>query len=207
MDIDEIREELQSSFRTKKVGLKWPFGFMEFERDDFLKLYEIRDHVTEIVNKAFVERWVMYYDLTKEDVGSSVQSLNDNADYLDGKITDLRGRLSKKASALLQIIEELRTQCRQHAKKINKLNQEMEEGNKGEYESDYKVQPADWLPEPLCDFRLTVYPLIKVLIDVLPDDSQAKKRAREYWYNGRAHLSEYEKVQANPSWKTLREDS
>ncbi len=207
MDIEEIREELQSSFRTKKVGLKWLFGFMEFERDDFLKLYEIRDHVTEIVNKAFVERWVMYYDLTKEDVGSSIQSLHDNADYLEGKIRELRGRLSKKANALLQILEELRTQCRQHAKKINKLNEEIEEGNKGEYESDYKVRPADWLPEPLRDFRLNVYPLVKALIDVLPDDSDAKKRALEFWYKGRAHLAEYEKDQVNPSWKPLREET
>ena len=40
MDTEEIKEELNSSFKIKKVSLKWVFVGFDFERDDFLKLYE-----------------------------------------------------------------------------------------------------------------------------------------------------------------------
>ena len=83
MNIKELQEELNSSFKTRKVELNWFFGKIEFTREEFLSLFEIDDHVAEIVNKGFVERWVMHFDLTKEDPDKSIASLFETADFLD----------------------------------------------------------------------------------------------------------------------------
>ena len=148
----------------------------------------------------------MHYEFTKESVEDSVNSLNDNAEFLDMKIRELRGKLSKEAYALIRILEELRSLCTLHAKKIYNLNKEMEEGNKFEFESNFKIRPSDWLQEPIREFRLAIYPLIRVLIDVIPEESSTKTRALDLWFSGRKHLEERDKERSNPNWKPIREE-
>jgi hypothetical protein len=156
--------------------------------------------VHEILDKSFVERWVMHYDLTREDPATSIASLETNAEYLETKKKELAGRLSPKQQGLIRLIEELRSQLVVHAKKLKNLKREVDEGNAARSESQFRLSPSDWLPEPLREMRLATYPLIRAMIDLLPGDHPGRDRALETWNAGRTILSERDKDQAQPRW-------
>lgn len=212
MNMADVREELASHFRTAKVALQLPFGYgegasaeirgsrLEFTRDEFLALYEVHDHVAEVLLRSFVEKYVMHYDLLKEDVVGSITSIKENAAYLDRKLNELRGKLPPAQRGLIRILDLYRSNCEFHAKKIDKLRREIEEGNSGEWESEYRIGINDWLPRPLREFRLSVYPLVRTLIDTLPDDDPVKSRTLQVWYEGRKILEESQKDQTLPLW-------
>jgi hypothetical protein len=117
MDTKEIIGEVQSRIGIESVKLVWGFGEISFKSKELLSTLELRDHIGEIINKGFVERWVMFYDLTKEDVIRSIESMREVAAFLDNKISELRGKLSYASNGLIQIIEKLRSACIANAKK------------------------------------------------------------------------------------------
>lgn len=205
MGIQELREELNSKFKIRKILFKWLFGEIEFTREEFLSLFDMADHIAEIVNKSFVEAWVMHYDLTKEDPDRSIKSLFETAEFLDLKVKELRGKLDENNRSLTRLIEQLRSDIITHAKKIREHKERIDEMNRGEYESKYRLHPCDWLPDPLREMRLCVYPTIRSLIDLLPNNHPTKQPALDIWYSGRAILSERQKDEALPSWQLKRD--
>jgi hypothetical protein len=212
MEMADVREALASGLRSRKVFLQLPTGYgdgasaevgprrIEFSRDEFLGLYDVHDQIADILLKSFVERGVMHIDLLKEDVARSVASMKDVAAYLDQKLGELRGKLPPDQRGLIRILDMYRSNCVTHAKAIERLSREIEEGNRGEFDSEFNVRPSDWLPRPLREFRLSVYPLIRALIDALPDEDLVKERALQGWYEGRKILEESQKDQAIPRW-------
>jgi len=219
MSMADVRAELQSSLRAQKVTLQLPMGNgdgasaevgtrrIEFTRDEFLSLYDAQDQIADIMLKSFVERYVMHYDLRREDVVRSIASIREVAEYLDKKLDELRGKLPKAQRGLIRILDMYRSNCITHAKAIEKLNEEIEEGHRGEFESEFKVRPSDWLPEPLRKFRLSVYPLVRALIDTLPDQDPVTIKALRVWYKGREVLLEEQKDQTIPQWLVGRQES
>lgn len=200
MDTRETINEIQSRLSVEKVTLKWVFGEVSFKPKELLGALELQDYISEIINKGFVERWVMFYDLSKEEVDRCIKSLREVATFLDGKISDLRGRLSYKANGLVQIIEELRSACVTNARKIEEANKNFEEGNRYEIALEDRIAPHEWLPDYVKEFRLSTYPLIKAIIDFLPDNNLTKEKALEVWYSGRKLLPESDKDKTLPSW-------
>ncbi|MGH9941592.1 MAG: hypothetical protein ACRD9R_04430 [Pyrinomonadaceae bacterium] len=200
---EEKKEELSSRFRVREVVLKWFFGEAKFSREEFLALFDVHEHVAEVLNKAFVEKYVVHLDLRKEDPEDCIASLMKVSEYLDSKIRELRGKLPPPQRGILRILEQIRSASVEHGKLLYSRNKEMEEGNLGEFESEYHIRFADWVMEPLREFRLAVYPHFRVLIDLLPADHPAKERAEDKWYEGRALLTEKQKDLALPRWKLL----
>jgi hypothetical protein len=207
MDTKEIIEEVQSRVAIENVKLMWGFGEISFKSKELLSTLELQDHISEIINKGFVERWVMFYDLTNEDVIRSIQSLREVATFLDTKIQELRGKLSYTSNGLIQILEELRSACITNARKIEEANNNFEEGNRYEIAIDDRIKPHEWLPDYLIELRLSTYPLIKALIDFLPETNLTKKKAIDVWYSGRTQLPESEKDKASPSWNVTSTNS
>lgn len=180
---------------------------IEFTRDEFLALYEVHDQIADILLKSFVEKFVMHNDLLSEDVAGSVARMKGVAAYLDQKLGELRGKLPRAQRGLIRILELYRSNCVFHAKAIETRNREIEEGNRGEFESEHRIRASDWLPELLRQFRLSVYPLIRTLIDTLPDHDPVKVRTLQVWYEGRKMLTERQKDQTVPLWLVERPNS
>ena len=191
MSMVDIREELSSSLRGKRVTLQLPMGSgdgasadvvawkMEFTRDEFLGLYDVQDQIADILLKSFVEKNVMYddVDLLGDDVVRSIASMKEVAKYLDRKRDELRGKLPRAQWGLIRLLDMYRNNCATHAKAIEKRSVEIEEGNRGTFESESKVRASDWLSAPLREFRLSVYPLVRTLIDTLPNQDPVKEKA------------------------------
>ena len=79
-------------------------------------------------------------------------------------------------------------------------------GNRGE-EAEFKVWFPDWIINTLRTFRLGVYPHMRVLIDLLPDDHPAKAPAFSEMVEGRSLLLEEQKDQATPHWRLREADT
>jgi hypothetical protein len=92
-------------------------------------------------------------------------------------------------------------------KKIEGANNNFTEGNRYEIALEDRIAPYEWLPDYLIEFRLSTYPLIKILIDFLPESNMTRNKALDIWYDGRSILPERDKDKALPSWKMIGDKS
>ncbi len=204
-NLQMVKDELTADFSVKKVVLKWVFGEISFERNEFLTLWQLQDQILHILNKAFLERQVMYMDLKKEDPEWSAKSLFEVSDFLDSSIKELAAKTSAQNKSLIRLLEEFRSQSVVFAKKLRNTNAEMEEGNKGELESEYKVRPCDWVPPILSDFRLAIYPIVRTLIEILPEGDRGRERIEDTWFHGLDVLQDTkERFKSEPTLSLIR---
>jgi hypothetical protein len=202
--VQDVRDELKAEYSGKRVILKFgALGQIEFERKEFLDLWAVQDQVAEIVNKTFSERLVTHADMKAERPGYCIESLQAGASALDQKRGELRAILPSTSRSILTVLENLRTEFQSSAKTIRNTASKMDEGNAGEYDSTCRVEPSDWLPDVVRQFRIRTYPSFKFLIELLPDDN-TKERAENLWFEGLNALSNREKLSSQPSAQILK---
>lgn len=188
-------------YAITKAVLNPPFGKIEFTREEIMASHILNSHLTEILDKAFVERWVMHCDLLKEDLSECIYSLNANAEYLNSKISELRDSNAENTTSIVFALHEIRSACVNCARQIAEMEKKVEAGNAIAFGSGDRMRPADWLPTIIADFRYRVYGYIRGLIDLLPEDNDLHKRIKVVWKDGLSTLKDEQKIDVSAPWQ------
>ena len=205
MDTQELHEDLlQPNGHSTVVVLKQQPRELKLTRDEFVGLFEDDVHpvIADILKKAFLGKLVMTIDPVKDkDPELVIGSLKEIVGFLKPRIDEWKDESSETKRGLLRLLQLFKIECELAAWTIKGRHQGMIEGNRGEFESDYRVRPSVWLPKMVREFRLAVYPYLRFLIDTLPESDPTRRDALKTWYEGRKLLDEQERDQVIPSWR------
>jgi len=201
MSFSEVLDELKTRIGISKVKVKFWFIEYEFDRTAFLQLPQIYSTIEILLRKLFIDRQIMWMDLTKEVPEYCLKSLEDMAELLDEKIESMSGKLSRDDSPVVVFLHEWRTACISSFKSLRRKRDEAEEHNTMTFGMDERIYPHEYISEVIKEFRLNTYPIVRAFIDMLEENNQTQKEALRIWYQGRKILEEEEKDKVVPQWK------
>ncbi|TWB21115.1 hypothetical protein [Nitrospirillum bahiense] len=166
---------------TLTVG---PIKLKELKIPQFRALASDEATIERILSEMFIKRAVMWIDFRRERVSDCIASLSE-LEQLCGKTAEEFSATGKDAD---QIISSMCRgwECQCH-EAIAILKSGIEEERAPE-NTGMDISATDYIPDALGDMRKKTYPLIQMLIELLPEESEIRTIAKEKLVYGKDEL-------------------
>lgn len=204
MEFRDLVQVLRTPLSVKRVSVAaGPFLSLEFEREEVLGLEELQLRTERMLRMQFIERRVMWEDIRKEFPEPSIDSLQGAALELDEEIREMTKSRPPIGPGLIRLLGHWRTGCVLTKRFLEDRVREATELNRTAFHQDEFIRPRDeaFMPAALVVLRERAYPVIRALLDTLPEKNATRVEGMATFLAGRAFLSEPEKEALTPQWK------
>jgi hypothetical protein len=179
------------------LKVEWK-GVSEIAKDEIL--------LAKMVHELFVDKSVMHASMDKEQVDYVLTSLSDLRTTVDSYVDKFIGAHSAQdrflGSCLLLLGSAAKVAIRQIQEAQAQESSDREAYSRFEIlESDSILRAESMLDQILADFRRDAYPAVVLLIDLLPTDHLARRRAEPLLTKVKVFLLQRFSELPEPSWE------
>jgi hypothetical protein len=152
---------------------------------DGISIEQIKDlrkddvYVSQILKRIFVDKEIMWQDLTREKMSLIIKSLEDLKVYSDTEVNNLIARDKKKDKLFIQLLQLLSAISLTYKNKCFRHIEACGEINRTALTNEDMMEPEEFIAEDLLEFRREALPIANVFIATLPDNNLIKSKAIE----------------------------
>lgn len=166
-----VEADLEKKTITIKAGpftLRIPYG-------TYKALMSKRSTVVDILSRLFIQRGVMWEDFRREKMDECITSLREIQKLAQEEHNKLKETNAKQDEYFASIMFAWANVCEQA---VTELGQALETEN-DPVETGIDFGAGDFLAPVLLECRKSTYPLVDLLICLLPDDDPVRQQASE----------------------------
>ena len=162
-----------------------PFVEVKFEKAELQALVRESESVSDIVAKCFVRRRVFWEDIRKEDRNAVVKSLAEAESDLDEWSSRLASSTASSVVALTKFVRAWANGTSLARKELRDRLREIDEEKATTLGYDWANEDRDQaMHDALVSLRKRIYPLVTVLVALIPDDDPTKAEAQDFLDRG-----------------------
>lgn len=162
-----------------------PFAKLIFDKAEFHALLQGQSHISDVVAKCFVRRRVFWEDIRKENREATIKSL----EQVEAQLDDLSSKLASNADASVIALAKF---VRAWATAASLVRKELADRLRDIDDEKASTLGYDWANEDresavydaLISVRQRIYPLVTLLVSILPDDDPTKNEAQSLLDSG-----------------------
>lgn len=189
-------------FATRRLSLRvGPLTINNIDFPSFTALKDDNNFVAEVLSDQFISRAVMWEDYDRERIDACIGSLRE----LHNLNRDVAGRLQSARRRQDNIYVDLFLAWGNLCKHAADLLRDLKEDARDPANTGMDIDPGQYIPGVLGDFRRDTYPTVEALIELLPESSEVRRQAAEKLGQGKNLLVREYKVPFDdirrPDWQ------
>jgi hypothetical protein len=164
--------------KTMKVKIG-PVTIDGISIEHFKDLRKDEIHASQILKRIFVDKEIMWQDLTRERTSLIIKSMEDLQTYCDTEVNNFIAREKKQDKLFIQLLQLLSSICLTYKKKCLRHIEACGEINRTALTNEDMMEPEEFIAEDLLEFRREALPIANVFIATLPDNNLIRTKAIE----------------------------